>query len=265
MTRPRRIWSLLAVAAAVLAFLLTACGEIPASGGAASSFAARGVTLRVFAAASLKATFTQLAQEFEDDHPGTTVSINVGGSSDLVSQLQNGAPADVFASADEATMAKATNAGLVNGTPQVFATNVLELAVPKGNATGIHSLQDLSRPGVRLVVCAKQVPCGAAAQKAAQAAGVTLKPVSEEQSVTDVLAKVMSGDADAGLLYMTDVKSTAGKVDGVPFPQATAAVNRYPIAALKQSKEAALAQAFVDFIGGDSGRKVLGDAGFGAP
>ncbi|MEA5455078.1 molybdate ABC transporter substrate-binding protein [Sinomonas sp. JGH33] len=258
-------WPKLVAVAAALVLALTACGEVPTSSAAASSFAPRGVTLRVFAAASLKATFTELAQEFENGHPGTTVSLNFGGSSDLVAQLQNGAPADVFASADEANMAKATAAGLASGTPRIFASNVLELAVPKGNPAGIHSLQDVAKPGVRLVVCAKQVPCGAAAQKAAASAGVALKPVSEEQSVADVLAKVTSGDADAGLVYVTDVKGAAGKVEGVGFPESSAAVNRYPIAALKQSKEAALAQAFVDFVGGESGRKVLGDAGFGAP
>jgi molybdate transport system substrate-binding protein len=256
-------------AVVVLACLLTACGSASPQanngGGAPSSSASSGGSLTVFAAASLKTTFTQLGHEFEADHPGAKVNFSFGGSSDLVAQLQNGAPADVFASADEANMTKATNAGLGAGTPQIFATNVLEIAVPEGNPAGIHGFGDLAKPGLRLVLCAKQVPCGSAAQKAAQAAGVTLKPVSEEQSVTDVLGKVISGDADAGVVYVTDVKGAGGKVEGVEFPESSAAVNRYPIAALKQSKEPGLAQEFVDFVRGDQGRKVLGDAGFGAP
>ena len=246
-----------AAAAVVVACLVTACGGAPAASG--------GESLTVFAAASLKATFTELGHEFEAAQPGAKVGFSFGGSSDLVSQLQNGAPADIFASADEANMTKATNAGLTVGSPQIFATNVLEIAVPKGNPTGIHSFQDLTKAGTRLVVCAKQVPCGSATQKAAQAAGVTLKPVSEEQSVTDVLGKVISGDADAGLVYVTDVRGAGGKVEGVEFPESSAAVNRYPIAGLKQSKASTLAQEFIDFVRSEQGRKVLGDAGFGAP
>lgn len=262
--RSKRAFAALGIA---LACLLTACGGTPSgnSSAAASSSAPAGGNLTVFAAASLKATFTELGHEFEAAHPGSKVGFSFGGSSDLVSQLQNGAPADVFASADEANMAKAANAGLAAGTPQIFATNVLEIAVPPSNPAGIHTFQDLTRSGVRLVVCAQQVPCGSAAQKAAKAAGLTLKPVSEEQSVTDVLGKVISGDADAGLVYVTDVKGTGGKVNGVAFPESSAAVNRYPIAALQQSRNPALAQAFVDFVRSAQGQKVLADAGFGAP
>lgn len=255
----------LAAAAVTLALALSACGGTTSTGGSASSSASSGGTLTVFAAASLTATFTELGHDFEAAHSGTRVNLNFGGSSDLVSQLQNGAPADVFASADQTNMTKATNAGLTAGTPQVFATNVLEIAVPPSNPAGIHTFQDLTRSGVRLVVCAQQVPCGSAAQKAAKAAGLTLKPVSEEQSVTDVLGKVISGDADAGLVYVTDVKGAGSKVSGVKFPESSSAVNSYPIAALKGSNDSALAQEFVDFVRGPQGRKVLGDAGFGAP
>ncbi|WP_422935239.1 molybdate ABC transporter substrate-binding protein [Sinomonas sp. P47F7] len=253
-----------AAGALALVALLTACGAMPTTGGGQST-SSSSASLTVFAAASLKSTFTDLAHQFEIAHGGAKVNLSFGGSSDLVAQLQNGAPADVFASADEANMAKATSGGLLSGGPQIFATNVLEIAVPKGNPAGIHSLQDLAKPGVRLVLCAPQVPCGSAAQKAAQSAGLALKPVSEEQSVTDVLGKVISGDADAGLVYVTDVKGAGGKVDGVTFPESKAAVNRYPIAALKQSKTGTLAQEFVDFVRGAQGQKVLGDAGFGAP
>ncbi|WP_138445447.1 molybdate ABC transporter substrate-binding protein [Sinomonas susongensis] len=257
----------LASVGVALALALTACGGAPqaVNSGSASPSATSGGSVTVFAAASLTATFTELGHDFEAAHPGSKVNFSFGGSSDLVSQLQNGAPADVFASADQANMTKATNAGLAAGTPQVFATNVLEIAVPPSNPAGVRTFQDLTRSGVRLVVCAQQVPCGSAAQKAAKAAGLTLKPVSEEQSVTDVLGKVISGDADAGLVYVTDVKGARGKVSGVTFPESSSAVNSYPIVALKASKNAALAQAFVDFVRGAQGQKVLGDAGFGAP
>lgn len=254
----------LTFAALLTACLLTACGAMPRTGGGVST-SSTSASITVFAAASLKATFTDLAHQFEAAHGGTKVNLSFGGSSDLVAQLQNGAPADVFASADEANMTKATNAELVSGSPQIFATNVLEIAVPKGNPAGIHSLQDLAKPGVRLVLCARQVPCGSASHKAADSAGVALKPVSEEQSVTDVLGKVVSGDADAGLVYVTDVKGAGGKVDGVAFPESKAAVNRYPIATLKQSKASSVAQDFVEFVRGAEGQKVLGNAGFGAP
>ena len=258
----------LAAAGVALALALTACGgttpEARTSGSAPSSAPSSG-SLTVFAAASLTATFTELSHDFEAAHPGAKVNFDFGGSSDLVSQLQNGAPADVFASADQANMTKATNSGLAAGTPQVFATNVLEIAVPPSNPAGIHTFQDLTKPGVRLVVCAQQVPCGSATQKAAKAAGLSLKPVSEEQSVTDVLGKVISGDADAGLVYVTDVKGAGGKASGVKFPESSSAVNSYPIVALRESANAALAQEFVDFVRGSQGQKVLGDAGFGAP
>jgi molybdate transport system substrate-binding protein len=218
--------------------------------------------LTVFAAASLKATFTTIGAQFEKAHPGTTVTFSFAGSSDLVSQLQQGAPADVFASADVATMQKATRDSLTARAPVDFASNVLEIAVPPGNPAHISSLADLTKPGVNVVVCAPAVPCGAAAVKVEHAAGIRLKPVSEEQSVTDVLGKVSSGEADAGLVYATDVKGAKAAVVGVPFAQSSAVVNVYPIAALKGSGNASLAQAFVDSVTGEPGQGILAAAGF---
>src|SRR6476661_4772310 len=129
---------------------------------------------------------------FEAEHPGTSVALSFAGSSDLASQISQGAPADVFASADTANMKKVQDAGLADGTPENFATNTLAIAVPPGNPAGVTSLKDLARPGIKLVTCARQVPCGAAAARVAQAAGLTLSPVSEENAVTDVLGKVTS-------------------------------------------------------------------------
>ncbi len=222
-------------------------------------------TLTVYAAASLTTSFEQLGQEFEDKHPGVRVKLSFGGSSDLVTQIQEGAPADVFASADTANMDKLADADLTDDDPQDFATNTLEIAAPPGNPAGVRSFQDLAKPGLQLVVCAPEVPCGAATQTMATRLGVRLKPVSEEQSVTDVLAKVTSGEADAGLVYVTDVTAAGDQVTGVPFPEAGQVVNTYPIASVKGSKHGDLAHDFVAFVLGDTGQQVLKAAGFGQP
>ncbi|QDW30986.1 molybdate ABC transporter substrate-binding protein [Arthrobacter sp. KBS0702] len=224
-----------------------------------------GKTLTVFAAASLKAPFTALAREFEASHPGTRVALSFAGSADLATQLSQGAPADVFASADRKNMAKVADAALVEGAPSDFASNVLTIAVPPANPANIGSFADLARPGTRLVVCAAQVPCGAAAATIAGRAGVALKPVSEESAVTDVLGKVTSGEADAGLVYVTDVKAAGDKVKGIAFPESAYAVNKYPIAGVSASRNKELAAAFVALVTGSEGQKILADAGFGRP
>ena len=198
-------------------------------------------TLTVYAAASLTKTFEQIGEEFEAEHEGVEVEFSFGGSSDLVAQIQEGAPADVFASADVANMEKLTAEELEGQEPQEFATNTLQIAIAPDNPAGIATFADLTGEDVRLVICAPEVPCGAAAQKAADAAGVELTPVSEEQSVTDVLGKVTSGEADAGLVYVTDVIGAAGAVLGIDFAEASAAVNTYPIATVEGSDEADLA------------------------
>lgn len=244
----------LAPALALLLLPLTACGGED-----------DGTTLTVYAAASLTAAFEQVAEEFEAAHEGVDLELSLGGSSDLVTQIQEGAPADVFASADTATMDELVDADLTGAEPQVFATNTLEIAVPPGNPAGVTTLEDLARPGLQLVVCAPEVPCGAAAERVADAAGVTLAPVSEEQSVTDVLGKVTSGEAEAGLVYVTDVRAAGGRVEGIPFPESGSVVNTYPIATVDGSDEADLAAEFVAFVLGEPGQGVLADAGFGAP
>lgn len=221
--------------------------------------------LTVFAAASLAAPFTRLAEDFEAAHPGTTVRLNLAGSADLAAQILAGAPADVFASADEANMAKVVDAGMAAEEPRNIATNTLTIAVPAGNPAGIAGFADLAAAGVQVVVCAEQVPCGAAAEKLAQNAGILLAPVSEESSVTGVMGKVVSGEADAGLVYVTDVRASGGKVQGVPFPEAKEAVNRYPLVRLAAAGDSGLADAFVRYVGADEGRRALQEAGFGVP
>ena len=219
----------------------------------------------VFAAASLKKTFTDLGEQFKTQNPGSSVEFSFAGSSDLVTQLTQGAPADVFASADTKNMDKAAQAGLLAGNPVNFASNTLTIAVAPGNPKKIGSFKDLTRQGLNVVVCAPQVPCGSATQKVEQVTGVTLYPVSEESAVTDVLSKVETGQADAGLVYVTDAKGAGDKVASVAFPEVAGAVNTYPIAVLKESKSQELARKFVDLVTGEAGQKVLNAAGFAKP
>ena len=222
-------------------------------------------TVTVFAAASLKKTFTAIGDEFTKANPGTSVEFSFGGSSDLVTQLTQGAPADVFASADAANMDKVAKADLLVGDPVDFASNVVTIAVAPGNPKRITSVADLARPGLNLVVCAPQVPCGAATRRIETLTAVSLTPVSEESSVTDVLNKVTSGQADAGLVYVTDANGAADAVTAVPIPEASRAANTYPIATLKAAENPYAASRFVAMVTGPPGQKVLAEAGFGKP
>lgn len=220
-------------------------------------------TLTVFAAASLKATFDELRGMYQAAHPDVTFpEITYDGSPTLVTQIQEGAPADIFAAADQANMDKLADA--VTGRVD-FVSNTLRIAVAPGNPKGISSLADLAKGDVITVICAAEVPCGAASHKALGAAGVTLTPASEEENVKAVLAKVASGDADAGLVYATDISSADGTVDGVEFPEAAAAVNIYPIAELKDSQNQAAAAAFIELVMSDAGQAVFAAVGFGKP
>lgn len=249
-----------AVGAAVLATVLAASAGCGGAGGAGGER-----TLTVFAAASLTSTFQQLEREFEAANPGTDVTLNFAGSSTLAQQINQGAPADVFAAADRTNMTKVTDAGNQLGESAVFATNTLQIAVAPQNPEAVAALPDLMRPGLRTVVCAPQVPCGAATEKVEQAAGVDLRPVSEEQDVKAVLQKVTTGNADAGLVYRTDVATSGGQAHGVDFPQASEAVNEYPITVLRNADNPGLARTWVEFVAGDQGRRVLQEAGFGTP
>lgn len=213
---------------------------------------ALGGTVIVFAAASLTESFDELAADFEAEHPGVDVVLSYGGSAALATQLREGAPADVFAAAGEAAMEPVTDLYAV------FATNVLQIAVQAGNPAGITGIDDFARPELTLALCAVEVPCGAAAQRIFEDLGLTPAPDTLEQDVKAVLTKVELGEVDAGLVYRTDIP--AARVEGIAFPEADAAPNRYPIAAFS-----ALGGAFVDFVRSDHGREVLDRYGFGAP
>lgn len=247
--RPARL------AAVVVALGLAACA------GPAPATAER---LTVLAAASLHGVFTDLEEVFAERHPGVEVAFSFAGSSDLVAQVDAGAPADVLATADEATMARAVASGTVAGEPRVFAHNVLTLVVPSGNPAGVTGL-DGSLDRADLVVCAPQVPCGAATAALAELHGVRLAPVSEEGSVTDVLGKVRSGQADAGLVYVTDAEAAGDAVETVAVARAQEVVNRYPVAVTADAAAPDLADAWVELLLGPEGRELLDDAGFSAP
>ena len=220
--------------------------------------------LTIYAAASLKPAFDELATGFEARHPSLEVlPVVYDGSSTLATQLIEGAPADVFASADEATMQRLGDAGLA-AERQVFATNTLVVAMPAGNPGGVEDLTDLADDSVTVVLCAPEVPCGAASETLLENAGIRVAPASSEQSVTAVLTKVSAGEADAGLVYATDVRDRTD-VDSFAPDGASAVVNRYPIAALTGAANPEAAAAFAAFVVGADGQALLAGLGFGPP
>ena len=231
---------------------------------AAATASATPVELNVFAAASLNKAFPEIADTvLKESDPNIKVTFNFQGSSTLVDQMKEGAPADVFASADQKNMTKASDAKLVDA-PKPFASNVLTLIVPKGNPGKITGL-DSSLDGKKLVVCAQGVPCGNATKQLADKLGVTLNPVSEEQKVTDVRAKVESGEADAGLVYATDAKAAGDKVEVVEIARANEVVNSYPIALTVSTKNKEAGQKFIDAVLSEKGQAVLKKYGFSEP
>jgi molybdate transport system substrate-binding protein len=261
MSRPIRLLALLGAAAllAGCASASTPAAPAPTASGSAASSGELSGTVEVYAAASLQRSFDEIATAFEQEHPGVTVSAVYDGSSTLATQIGEGAPADVFASADEKNMAKVTAQA---PDPQVFAGNTLVIAVPKGNPGGVRTLADLAR--VTTVLCAPEVPCGAASATLLSNAGVSVSAASSEQNVTAVLTKVAASEADAGLVYATDVVGR-DDVEAIVPEGADAVVNRYPIAALTEARNSDAASAFVTFVLSDEGQQILADAGFRAP
>lgn len=221
-------------------------------------------SITVFAASSLRDPLGAIGTDLTRTDPGLTIRSSFAGSSELVTQLTEGAHADVLLTADETTMDRAVEAGLVEGDPTVFATNTMAIVVAKGNPSGISGVADLVAPDLDVVVCAPQVPCGAATGRVTEAAGVALRPASEESKVTDVLGKVASGEADAGIVYVTDAASF--DVDPVPIPDAHNTTTRYLVAVLADSDTPDEAQRYVDAVLADSATDGhLHEAGFRAP
>ncbi|MEU6549907.1 molybdate ABC transporter substrate-binding protein [Streptomyces sp. NPDC046915] len=235
------------------------------SSASASSSDKLSGTVTVFAAASLKESFTTLGKEFEKEHPGAKVTFSFGGSDSLAASITGGAPADVFASASPKTMAIVTGKKDNATEPVTFVRNQLEIAALPGNPDKVSSLKDLTKSGLKVVLCDKAVPCGAAAQKALEASKLKLTPVSYEQDVKAALNKVVLKEADAAVVYKTDVHAAGDKVEGVEFPESAKAINDYPIALLKGSKNAETAKAFMALVRSAEGQKVLTEAGFLKP
>jgi molybdate transport system substrate-binding protein len=250
----------------VLATNLSSCGpKSPPASHSASQGQSSARSIMVFAAASLKPTFTLLAGKFQTDNPGTTVDFDFAGSSELATQLTSGAPADIFASSDNAQMDTVAKAGLTETDPVNFASNTLVIVTAPGDPKQIHSFADLAKPGLKVVVCRQPVPCAALTQRIEDNTGVHLNPIREEPAVSDVLTEVTSGNADAGLVYVTDARNAGDKVSTVKFAESADATNVYPIAVLKHASQPALAQRFIDLVTGPTGQTVLNQAGFAGP
>ncbi|MGW7255707.1 molybdate ABC transporter substrate-binding protein [Streptomyces sp. NPDC054834] len=269
--RTRRMLQVTGAGAAAL-LALSACSSSDSdsstksdSSASASSSDKLSGTVTVFAAASLKESFTTLGKEFEKEHPGTKVTFSFGGSDSLAASITGGAPADVFASASPKTMAIVTGKKDNATEPVTFVRNQLEIATLPGNPDKVSSLKDLTTSGLKVVLCDKAVPCGAAAQKALDAGKLKLTPVSYEQDVKAALNKVVLKEADAAVVYKTDVHAAGDKVEGVEFPESAKAVNDYPIALLKDSKNAETAKAFIALVRSAEGQKALTEAGFLKP
>ncbi|MFF7266357.1 molybdate ABC transporter substrate-binding protein [Streptomyces sp. NPDC008159] len=268
--RTRRMSQVTGAGAAAL-LALSACSSDsdssakPGSSASASASDKLSGDVTVFAAASLKESFTTLGKEFEKAHPGTKVTFNFGGSDTLAASITGGAPADVFASASPRTMKIVTDAKDNATEPVTFVRNQLEIATLPGNPDKLSALKDLTKPDLKVVLCDRTVPCGAAAQKALDAGKLKLTPVSYEEDVKSALNKVVLKEADAAVVYKTDVKAAGGKVEGVDFPESADAINDYPITLLKDSENAETAKAFIALVRSAEGQKVLTEAGFLKP
>jgi molybdate transport system substrate-binding protein len=238
-----------------------------ASAGAsgASSATAGTTSITVFAAASLQGSFTQIGKQFERAHPGARVTFSFGPSSGLATQIINGAPASVFASAAPSNMTQVVKAGQTLNSPSNFAKNKVEVAVPPGNPAGVTSVDNLSKSAVKVALCQPQVPCGVVARDVFKNAGISVKPVTLQPDVKSVLSQVELGNVDAGMVYVTDVKAAGTKVKGVPVPAGDNASTLYPIATLKGASDKTVANEFVAYVMGPQGQHVLAQDGFEKP
>ena len=248
---------------AAVAFVIAAL--LVASCGASDSGSGDGAGVTVFAAASLTAAFTEIGEAFMVDHPDAEVTFNFAGSSALAAQITEGAPVDVFASADLANMDELIDAGLEAAAPVVFAANLAEIIVESGNPQGVTGVADLADPDLVVVQCAPEVPCGAYAEQIFDNAGVTVTPSSFEENVKAVVTKVVLGEADAGIVYRTDVIAAGDDAAGVAIPADVNVVAAYPVVALADAPNPDGAREFIDFVLGPSGQQILASYGFDSP
>jgi molybdate transport system substrate-binding protein len=245
---------------AAVSLLAASCG-----GTATAASSKPTGTVVVFAAASLSGAFDKIGTQFEKANPGVSMKFNYAGSSSLATQIKQGAPADVFASADTQSMDTVTSGGGADGSPRTFAKNRMEIIVAPGNPKHITSVADLAKSGVQVVTCASAVPCGIYAQQIFKKAGITVKPVSEETSVSSVVTKVTLGQADAGIVYVTDVKAAGSKAEGVAIPDSQNVLADYPIVMVKGASNSEGASAFIGYVMSPAGQKVLASFGFLPP
>lgn len=248
----------LVVACVVLWCGVAACGSAPTPPAAPR-------TLTVSAAASLGPVYQQLADRFRASHPGVEVRLNLANSAQLAQQIVQGVPVDVFAAASADTMDVVSRAGRAAGPPVSFASNRLEIAVAVGNPRGVRGFADLANPALRVVTTAPQTPCGAATLEVARRTGTALRPVSEQGDVTAATTSVSTADADAAVVFVTDVLAARGRVQGVPVPEGDAVPVRYPIVALQSAPAPDLARAWIALVTGPDGGALLTAAGFGRP
>lgn len=248
--------------AVLLAMVVVACG-----GAAAPATTTSGLSgsMTVFAASSLTDALTKASDQLEERYAGTSYVLNFGSSSTLATQIASGAPADLFASADELNMQKVVDAKLNDGAPSIFAGNRLAIAVAPGNPKNVASLADLARPGLVVILAAPTVPAGRYAMDSLAKAGVKLRPASQELDARSVLNKIALGEADAGIVYLTDVLSAGTRVSGVDIPEQQQVVARYPVVVISGTKNSALARAFVDYLVSDEGQRLLAGFGFSRP
>lgn len=249
---------------AILTAGMTAALALAACGDDATSDPASGGSITVFAAASLSDAFTEVADRFEEANEDVSVELSFAGSSSLREQILGGAPADVFASADEADMDRLVEAGEVEP-PEVFATNRLQIVVPAGNPAGVEGLDDFADPDLLIGLCAEEVPCGHLGREALGQAGVTPAPDTDEPDVRALLTKVEAGELDAGLVYVTDVVAAGDAVEGVDLPAEVDVVASYPIAATTRSEHPDAARRFIEFVLGAEGQAILERSGFERP
>jgi molybdate transport system substrate-binding protein len=218
----------------------------------------------VFASSSLTEAFTAIGHDLERANPGTRIVLSFGSAPVLATQIVHGAPADVFAAASEQDMARVVSAG-VAVSPTLFARNSMRIVVPPANPGRVADLNDLSRPGVKVALCASNAPCGRGAEQVFDRAGITVTPVTREVNVKATLTKVELGEVDAGVVYVTDARAAEARVRSVAIPDHLNSSTRYPVAVLPRARNPALARAFVDAVLSADGARVLRDAGFEQP
>lgn len=251
------------VRAAALLMAQSLALSLAAAGCGGQEAGAEQRELVVLGAASLTGVLEELAADYEDRNPGTTVVVSTGGSSGLARQVLGGIPADLLVVASPESLQPVLDAGEAVGEPTVVATNRVQIATPRGNPAGIRSLADLTREELAVALCAPQVPCGAAAQRAFAASGLTAAPDTLEQDVRAVLAKVRLGEVDAGVVYATDVLAAGRDVVGLPVPGAPS--TDYPAVVLRAGDQRDAARQFLDLLTSPVGQTVLTDAGFSLP